>query len=93
MMISCSRAGTITAICLDRRAAIKTILMKQLDMHGRVKLLWVAGHDRIRGNEIAGDLAKKDAERTQVGPEPIFEISQQHVKVWIERNVFQKHSR
>lgn len=61
-------------------------------MHGRVKLLWVAGHDRIRGNEIAGDLAKKDAERTQVGPEPIFEISQQHVKVWIERNVFQKHS-
>lgn len=50
-----------------------------------IKLLWVSGHDRIRGNEIAGDLAKKDAERTEVGPEPIFEISQQHVKVWIER--------
>lgn len=59
-------------------------------MHGQAKLLWFAGHVRIRGKEIAGKEGRKE---DIGGPEPIFGVSKQHVKkVWIEGNVFQKHS-
>lgn len=37
-------------------------------------------HVGIRGYEIADELARKNAERTPVGPKPIIKVTQQHVK-------------
>lgn len=62
-------------------------------MHGRVKLLWVPGHVGTRGNDIADELARKDAEKSPARPKPIAGVTQQHVKPWIKGNVFQEHYR
>lgn len=43
------------------------------------------GHVGTRGNEIADELARKDAEKASVGPEPIMRIYEG------KDNVFQKH--
>lgn len=46
---------------------------------------------KIRGNNIADELARKDAEKTPVGSKPIIGVTQQHVKA-IRGNVFQEYS-
>lgn len=40
-------------------------------------------------DEIAN--ARKDAEKSPVGPEPIIGVTQQHVNVCIKGNVSQEH--
>lgn len=50
-------------------------------------------HVGIRGNEMADEIAnaRKDAEKSPVGPERITGVTQQHVNASIKGHVFQEH--
>lgn len=50
------------------------------------------GYVGITGIESADELARKGAERTQVGPEKIIGVTQEHVKHG-KGDVFQRNSR
>jgi ribonuclease HI len=42
----------------------------RLAEHNTVQLIWVLGHMRIDGNEMANQLARQDSSRPFIGPEP-----------------------
>jgi len=42
--------------------------------HSRVQLIWVPGHKRIAGNDIAYSVAKQGSETPFIGPEPACSI-------------------
>ena len=53
-----------------------------------LELRWVPGHQGIQGNEKADQLAKKGAETSFIGPEPVVGVSirtaKTTVKTWIK---------
>lgn len=57
--------------------------MKQLTLYRQVKVLTVAGHDGIRGNYIAGELARKDTEL-------VIGFFQKSMKAKIKDSVFRE---
>jgi hypothetical protein len=54
-----------------------------------VGLSWVPGHAGVRGNEIAGKLARSGSAQCFVGPEPFLVVSRQKIrskmKCWMVR--------
>lgn len=60
--------------------------MKQLNLHRQVKVLTVAGHNGIRGNYIAGELARK-------GTELVIGFFQKSMKAKMKDGVFREHLR
>jgi RNase H len=57
-------SSKLVAECLE--------ILKRLTRRCLVTLMWVPGHTRIEGNEIADQLANKGAETYFIGPEPFF---------------------
>jgi ribonuclease HI len=53
-----------------------------------VRLFWVPGHSRVRGNETADELAIKGKVNQFVGPEPALGVSRQiirkNIKAWLK---------
>jgi RNase H len=39
--------------------------LQELSTHNRVKMLWVPGHNDIRGNEMADEMARRDSGHCQ----------------------------
>lgn len=99
MAMEIGQENTNIAICSESQASIKAImaarttsrlvpecqiLMRQLSLHGRVKLLWVFGHVGIRGNDISDEKDEGRRKDTlQVGSEPIIGVIEQHIKEWM----------
>lgn len=99
-------------ICTDSQSAIEAVSsplvrsrlvleckkrLNLLSVHNDVTLVWVPGHEGVRGNDMADKLARKGADVAFHGPEPLFGISmiarkrlvkewlrKEHVKAWKE---------
>ena len=46
--------------------------LNQLGKDNTLLLIWVPGHQGIKGNEIADELARKGASSALMGPEPFM---------------------
>ena len=78
----CNEVNTSIAICSDSQAALKALAaakttsqlvletmkaLMELPIHNCVRLLWVAGHSDIEGNEEANKLANQAAAAEYIG--------------------------
>jgi hypothetical protein len=88
------------SICTDSQAALKALeavrtlspLVRQCqeelnDISARhaVRLFWVPGHARLRGNEVADEIARDGSVLRFVEPEPDFGVSRQDTR-WTTSN-------
>ena len=63
-------------------------------MNKEVELLWVPGHSGIEGNEKTDRLAKRGSQSPFCGPEPVFGITRNQIKIAIKDwcfEAFRKH--
>jgi ribonuclease HI len=64
--------------------------LSQLAEHNRVQIIWVPGHEGIKGNEVADQLAKLGSESPFIEPEPACGISvgiaKRAVRDWTNRD-------
>ena len=96
--------GATINILTDSRAALKALTaytcssalvwdcitnLTKLANDNRVTLWWIPGHEGIRGNVEADELAKKGARSPPIGPEPWCGFTVNHIKKqirsWEER--------
>ena len=91
----CNSVDRSITICSDSQAALKSISsakttsglvwetmtkLQDLSMNNCVRLLWVPGHSKIEGNEIADALARQAASSDFIGPEPALGLSAMSTK-------------
>jgi hypothetical protein len=54
-----------------------------------VRIYWVPGHVRVRGNDIADKLARSSSGQWFIGPEPFLGVTRQNIrrkmKCWMEK--------
>ncbi|KAJ8976426.1 hypothetical protein NQ317_011942 [Molorchus minor] len=55
--------------------------LNNLSLRNHVTLVWIPGQSGQEGNEIADSLARKGAETTFIGPEPVLGISYNTAKM------------
>jgi ribonuclease HI len=82
--------GRNSCILSDSQAAIKALDSYQINSklvwdchqslvklaeHDRIQLIWVPGHMRIDGNEVADQLARQGSSHPFIGPDPALGIS------------------
>ncbi|XP_050543369.1 uncharacterized protein LOC126906681 [Daktulosphaira vitifoliae] len=82
-ILSDSQAA-LKALCNDQVNS-KLVLecretLESLSRFNKVTLAWVPGHNGVTGNENADFLARKGAENTYVGPEPVVGLTEQSLK-------------
>jgi len=63
----------------------------KLSTQHTVGLYWVPGHARVRGNEIAGTLARGFSIQKFIGPEPSQRVSRQNIRNKIKHWVDNQH--
>jgi ribonuclease HI len=56
-----------------------------------VRLYWVPGHARVRGNEIADRLTRSGSGQRFIGPEPFLGISRQNIRRKMKRWMKNRH--
>lgn len=100
--------GRRISICSGNQAALRAlmaqkttsrlvwdckVILNQLANNNKVRLLWVLGDTRIRGNEIADRLAALGARTPQIGPEPFTGAANCLLGGAIREWVMDKHTR
>jgi ribonuclease HI len=95
------------SICSDSQAALKVLqavktmsplvrqcqqVLNDISTWHVMGLLWVPGHARVRGNEIADRLLRSGSGQWFTGPEPFLGVSRQNIrrkmKSLIENNIW-----
>ena len=94
------------SICSDSQAALKapqtakttSTLVRQcqqalndISTRHAVRLYWVPGHARVRGNETADRLARSGSDQRFIGPEPFSGVSRQNIRKKMKRWMKNQH--
>jgi hypothetical protein len=56
-----------------------------------VRLYWVSGHARVRGNETADRIARSGSGQRFIGPEPFLGVSRQNIRKKMKRWMKNQH--
>jgi len=94
------------SICSDSQAALKALqaaktmsplvrhcqqVLNDISAWHAVRLYWVPGHARVRGNEIADRLARSSSGQQFIGPEPYLGVSRQNIRKKMKRWMKNQH--
>ncbi|XP_076248124.1 uncharacterized protein LOC143187807 [Calliopsis andreniformis] len=97
------------AICSDSQAALKTLckqahksisvmeckikLNELAEKVNRITLIWVPGHEGIKGNEMADKLANQGSDEVPIGMEPYLPMSVLTIKTAIKQWTLEERKR
>ena len=78
---------------INSKIVLETVQnLNKLGANNMIKLAWVPGHSKIKGNDIADSIARKGSKNNFVGPDPYIGVPWSTINACMEKWLFDKRA-